>query len=1018
MVYLLVELFNYRQLARLRRERLPEVEAGLSGLCSGKKARVARMHEGSCLVECGREEELDAEACASLALQARDFLKAARSELFGFTVLIAGQMPDDPTRAEQRMLEAASAADKEEELWLSAEVVPLFRDYLTAGPGQGIRLATAAVREEPRVKPGGEGTAAWVRESLVQRTLDALGPRLDGSDEGRVLFLCGPAGSGKTFLLLETARRLGAGDEKAPVVRMYTLFRRRSPVHPFINSLIPSLLAEVPGHLRGPETAVWSEVGGLLSYLRDAEISSGRHAAPLFPDHLLEDFMLGYQLYLTAFVRMTAARLLPAFFVCEGVESCHPQARRAVARLIGEFGKHPNFIPVLSSAEASVPEELSGLNPFPIGVHPLGKREIRSLSRALYPGLELPALEIRGLRRVSGGVYPDVVSVLRYLESKGAIRAVDGGFQWIQPRDNAPGLPADRLAAAWHLMRTLSMATFRHFYAVFLAGGLLDRNGLVSFFSRSGESAASIDRSLAGLTAAGLVCGDDVLVARIPGLRKRIEAHIGREAERLRTELVSYLFSLWEKGEFPRRVLLFYFLAKAGKTDLALRVLPEIVRRKIDERDLAAAKLFCETEKLEFAAPLSPGQKEDLALVACAGRLRAELIEGGAEKATESFRSLARSDKHKRGGEPSGDAGLARAAYFLSRGEASVALDELKTSLLEFQDAGFERGERAAYHSIGLAMLGLGKTGEAIEYLGLAERLYGERGDVLGALRAAGVLAVGLLLEGRLTGCLAAAERAELAAGRTGQREQEIFLGFMKARTLFLLGQYRDCSLQLQACLCKATLYSAEDAVGVLSAWLGRALAYGGDAAGAARYLEKLPQDRETLFFLSETALMLENYRNALAFAERSLAAVSVPAYPPPESVSWRDGFCSIEGRCFELSREDLFIRRSVRAVAGYLLGLRGFSREAVLELHRLTRGEDSAVADPNAYLHAYLYSLVLPEYATEEGDDKTTMLSKSVRSLQQLASRIESPAQKSAFLGSNYWNHRIMNDSRARKLI
>ncbi len=1017
MVYLLVELFNYRQLARLRQERLPEVEARLSGLCSDMQARVTKVREGASLVECGREEDLDARRCAELALQARDYLKSMRGELFGFTLLIAVHAQDEPSRVAQIMTEAAGAADKEEELWLAAEAVPLFQGYLTAEPGHGIRRAAAADAGSPQKKPEITAPAAWVRENLIQMTLEALSPRLEGSDEGRVLFLYGPAGSGKTTLIRETARRLGVGDDRAPLVRMYTLFRRRSPIHPFINSLIPSLLAEVPRHLRGPELAVWSEVGGLLTFLQGAELSSGSRAAPLFPDHLQEDFTIGYQLYLTAFIRMTAARILPAFFVCEGVESYHPYARQAVARLIGEFGKHANFIPVLSSASASIPEELAALNTVALCVHSLGKREIRSLSQALYPGIELPALEIRALKNRSRGVYPEVVSCLRYLEGTGAIRAVDGRFLWTRSPEEGPELPANQLAAAWHLMRSFPPEAFRHLYAVYLAGGLLDGNGLVSFLAQKGENPGAVERSLAGLAASGLISGEEVFVPRIPGLRRKIEAHIGREAEKLRDDLVSYMFSLWEKGEFARRVLLFSFLAKAGRTDFALRVLPEIIRRKIDERDLAAAKLFTEIDKLEFSAPFNAGQKADLALIVSAGRLRAELIEGGTERAAECFRSLPRLE-HKRRGEPAGDVGLTRAVYFLSRGEASAALVELKTSLLEFQETRFERGERAAYHFIGLAMLGLGKTGEAIEYLGLSERLCGETGDALGAMRSAGALAVGLLLESRLTASLAAAERAELAAGRAMQREQEMSSGFLRAKALFLLGQYQECALQLQTCLCRAKLYSAPNAVKVMSAWLGRAMAYGGDAGSASRYLEKLPQSRETLYFLAETALLAENFRNALSYAERSLAFESASAYPPPESVSWRDGSCSIEGRCFELCRGDAYLRRGIRAVSGYLLGLRGFSREAIQELHRLTRGEDSSEADPNSYLYAYIYSLVLPEIASEEGDDKTTMLSKSVRTLQQRASRIESPSQKSAFLGLNYWNKRIMTDARARKLI
>jgi tetratricopeptide (TPR) repeat protein len=49
---------------------------------------------------------------------------------------------------------------------------------------------------------------------------------------------------------------------------------------------------------------------------------------------------------------------------------------------------------VFSSAEEALPEELSGFDTASVYVHPLGKREVRSLSRHLFPGLEIPEAEV------------------------------------------------------------------------------------------------------------------------------------------------------------------------------------------------------------------------------------------------------------------------------------------------------------------------------------------------------------------------------------------------------------------------------------------------------------------------------------------------------------------------------------------------------------------------------------------------------------------------------------------------
>jgi hypothetical protein len=100
------------------------------------------------------------------------------------------------------------------------------------------------------------------------------------------------------------------------------------------------------------------------------------------------------------------------------------------------------------------------------------------------------------------------------------------------------------------------------------------------------------------------------------------------------------------------------------------------------------------------------------------------------------------------------------------------------------------------------------------------------------------------------------------------------------------------------------------------------------------------------------------------------------------------------------------------------LLGLRGASEEGIRELHKLTRSERSVDEDPNGYWYNYLYSMVLPESGGQEVDDKETILGKAVKSLQERASRIDAPSERSSFLSRNRWNQRIMDEARQRKLV
>jgi hypothetical protein len=280
-------------------------------------------------------------------------------------------------------------------------------------------------------------------------------------------------------------------------------------------------------------------------------------------------------------------------------------------------------------------------------------------------------------------------------------------------------------------------------------------------------------------------------------------------------------------------------------------------------------------------------------------------------------------------------------------------------------------------------------------------------------------LAESLFIGGRFTQCFAAIEQGLAEARKLFRREVELFLLFLRARTRFQVGAYDECSLDLQSCLCSATLYSLDDALPVLRAWLGRTLLHRDETASGTRLLESLArQTREVLLFQAEGCLFSGALENASLYIERALALSTESRFPAPEGITWQDGFSPVEGRCFKLSRGSALLQRTLQGMRAYLLGLRGFRDEGIRELHQLTRGQKSLEEDPRAAWFNYLYSQVLPEAGSEEVDDKVTVLSKSLKTLQERASRIDAPAERSSFLWRNRWNRMIMEEARSRKLV
>jgi tetratricopeptide (TPR) repeat protein len=1025
MVHVLAELRNYRQLARLRADALPGLEASLAASLSSLASPLQAAGPGVWMADLGAEAELDVPATAAAAWRIREMLAARESDLFGFSVILASLGEGPEKEREQKVQRLLDAAEADGHLWISPECAALFGDsfhFESSGPLRRVLGPRKAEEAPPEDAP--RPSRAWTRQSLVARALDQLSARLNNGEGKDVLWVHGPSGVGKTALLGElTARLLPSGS--VPALRMRTIFKRRSPLHPFLSSLNPAILARVVPSLSGPDLAVWDDVGSLLEWLQDPA-RVGRDEAHPLPDHILDDFYLAYRLYLLAWIRMAADGLTPALFIAEGIDGYHPAARRIVVRLFDDLLVCPGFVPVVSSIAPPASEELPGLDAHPLYVHPLGKREIRSLAQSLFPGLALPESLTRRLRRRSGGLYVSVAAYLRYLARTGLIRNGPGGWEWAGGAGDEQPLPANPLSVSWFLIRTLQEDSFLLLYGLSLAGGLVDRQGFLSFLGEAGFDAAGVSKSLADLVASGLLADERDLIPRFPALRRKLEDFLGREGVSLRQRFVAHMAALWESGKYRHPVLLASFLARNGRTELALRILPEIIRRKLDECDPAGAAAFCDPRALEFSIAPSPEQARELAAVTALGRLRAALLERNAE-AAESAQAEA---KKLAGAElPAalrGEVLIERGKYFLSQGNAIAALDELKKALLLYQETSGEtptlppeRGERGCYLWLGAAMVAEGRLGEAVEYLALSQRLCYEAHDPTGMLWTLTYLSDSLFVDGRFTQCLSVIEDGLAAARKLFRREVELFLLFLRARTRFQVGAYEECSKDLQAGLCLATLYSMDDALPVLRAWLGRTLLHLDELTAGTRLLESLAaQTREVLLFLSEGSLFSGGLENASLYLERALSRPAESRFPAPEGITWQDGFTPVEGRCFRLSRGGALLQRSLLGMRAYLLGIRGFREEGIRELHQLTRGQKVIEEDPRSAWFNYLYSQVLPETGSEEVDDKVTVLSKSLKTLQERASRIDAPADRSSFLWRNRWNRLIMEEARERKLV
>ncbi len=1019
MLHLLIALAGRSQLARLRGDLLPVVEEELRGLLSRARARTAWDDGGILVAGCGT----DARLAAELALRIHGSLHARRDELFGFT-LVLHDLPSAPEgSAARRLADEALALDPDDRLWISPSAAATFTGVLetrslggwllvlgagpvlAAAPGSAARPETGPAPELHAPVPA---IGDWRRETLVERCLELLSRRLNDPESRAVVFLHGRAGAGKTSVVAEAARRLGCEGPTTPL-RAYPLFRRRTTLHPFLNGIDPSFLPAVSGFLSGPERGAWDDLGRIFAAVADPG------SVVAVPDRVVTDFVQAYRLYARARVRRAQRSLVPGIVAFEDVEGWHPGARGIAAALVEDLLAEPAAIVVVTSTDGVLPAEFAGIETAVLPVPPLGRREIRGFARALFPGLELPEAVVRRIRGRTAGLPASVAASLRYLAQAGCIGAADPLHAWVQ----APtaDVPSDQSSVAWHLVRPLSNGSLVVLYALHLAAGLLDRAGLLGFLVTEDFDRVEADQEIGGLITAGLAVEEACLVPMHAGLRRRLEEHLGDEAVRLADRFADHLVKRWESGTFHREVLLFSFLARAGRTGDALRVLPRISRRKIDERDLAGARAFSDPSRLGFARPPDAAGNAVLALACATTRLRAAVMEERLEEAGGLVREVAHLARGGVEAGPAAEAGLASARYYLAVGDSASSLDALKRGIAAAQDAGAAAADalREASLLMGATMLADGRVGEAVEYAGMAEREAQEAGDRLSALRAGSLSAVCHFFDGRLTRAGERAREASRFAAALGQREDEVFLVFLAARVRFVLGDLEGCSELLQRCLCLTELYRVDAAEPVLDAWLARALVYAGATAAGADRLEQLEPTREVCLFRAEAALFGGDPAAAEAHADRGLAMAATTTFPSPHGGCWRDGFLALEGRCFSLARSGAFLGRQLTALRGHLLARRGARAEAVRGLGALVRGVRPSDNDPSLQLYLHFYADALPEESGD--DDKVTVLARALKGLQERASRIEAPADRTAFLHANRWHRAIMDEARARRL-
>lgn len=1046
MLFLLVSIDYYTQIRTIDQELVSAIRDELAALEGLYGYRKVAEREGAFLYRFGQEYGLDPRRTLEFVFRVSDVLRSRESELFGFNLLIAPGAEAVPENTLKSLKKLLLPVEEQQQILIAAACLSSFADLVHTEPAGGFCRIT---RRQLAAAAGTGLPKSWKQTHLAREVVRKINTQYKARSLNRGVLVHGPVHMDRR-LLLDAVQDILFRDSAVPrAPRLHTLFKRRSAFHPFLNSIDCFFLEAVPQYLASWERRVWEDLSGLLRSLRPSadaaqgvfyrwpkgvpaslrsrgrsdpaedqagEPAAGGAAAPVCPDRLSRDFYLAIHLYLSAYFRMLEENFLPAVLFCEDIDTYHPRSLEMLSALLKDFYQIQSFIPVFSGKAAKLPIDLGGRALKIVAMRPLARQEMAAIARRVYKGCKLPEDALYVLRKYVRGKLIGFYHCLRFLERQGFLRSEGGAFHWYEGKPLETALPARNLSVTWQLIASLSFPLKRLLFIVYLQAGLLDLWGLIDFLHDREMSREDAVNLLRELEAHGLIFIENHAVALFPSFRKRLRRTVLEREPELETAFIDHLLERWRADRYPHLVLLFFLLSKAGRHCESFEVLYRLFKQKLDELDFHGVRVFLDPRHVRFG---SAEMRKKLDRLLAASRLRYLLLQGKIKEAESTYLSCMEFGDDFEVNPAKGTLFLQMSRYLLVRGETSVALQWVKKGMIQYQNAGHGEGEREAAIGLASVLLADGRFDEALEYFAMSDTAVGERVG-LDDVVSHGLRAVTLFVQGNLSRAEAETQRGLLICRSLKRREWELFLEFLAARISFDLGFYDQAQAGFQKALAVEALYEQPRARPVLNRWLARSYAYGAHVDTAKGILGENEDDWEKFYFLAECSFLDRNYGRALEECDRALKLeqASLQDVFPGERIEWVDGFRDVEGRCFELQRENALIRRLLQSFQAYLWGLEGSSERAIEQLQMITRGGRIPPSDPYQSLYTYFYACTLPEVRKRELDDSLTVLSKSLKLLQQRASKIEDSSERWQYLSNNYWNSLLFAEAKKKKMI
>ena len=977
MLGILTEIIGFQQMVKLDSEYTSEISDRIITLLNIEKENC--LISGNCIYcQFAYDQENSRKTWENIGIL-YDYLKSQKDEFQGFLILV-----DRITNMNNE--EGFSQTRKKSYFIRETDTLvftPRAEDICSGYFDLEYRGEYLALKSRSKWNPldGNDHDVFYLRERLVDRIAGRLIPLIDDESGLSMLHFYGNTGIGKVFNIKKSIKKIREKSTALPLPVISGTEGLKAAYQEIMESLESWFLEKVPEMLLEVEKISWKHRNFLL-----VEGAS---------DHGPRDMLLLYRLYIQAYCRLAERNNQPAYLICRDPHFLNKESVILLSAVFREFMYPGGIVPVVISSGNELPGEFGDIPCQRIRVTPLSLMEVEE---RLITG----KLEGEDTSEVKEKTEGHVIYLSHFiiLKQKGIdIPAQTKGVQ-----------------ISYLLLKQLELRLQSVLYAICIFPGLTDaetwakiiedneiihQNGMNAIKELKNFGFLSDDRWLRPV-----VPDIELAVSLSPEDKKDIEQKIARTGSSIWHEkkifsVYSFLLGLKTRQAAVNFSRYFFDytskLLEQGQTvkgEALLQVFENIAGGE-DNRDTLSNTVI---HTLGLRSALMRGDRES-------ARIRfLELTD-----ISDSPLSLQEALNNLEAGR-----------YLYAAGEYRQALDAVKKSLIFLQNEDNRLLTADANCQIGLIMLGMERLDEAAVYFGLGREQLNPEEHPHNYIKTIILEGLCQFIVGNLSQVSRLMIKAQDMAASFGRRELELYSIFILGRNEYEMGRYEAAEEVFIKGLLQSRLYFDFEKQKVFYSWIARCRIYEGNSQAALKILGKLKPDREVLFITAEALFFMGRREKALDALQFALEEDSktVSNFCPGEYISWQTGFSSVEDRALRNPEGAGVLSHLIRSFRGYLWGKGIEKEEGRQELSRITRDERLGEEDPYKHYYFYLYNEIVPEMGDTEIVNKLTILSRSLKYLQQRASRIDETDDKKDYLYKNYWNSLIMKEGREQKIL